>query len=179
MTNQSRAVDSAHLNSRRLFLASLAAAWSMATTALTGCGVRELAPQSRYLLLDGSTISTSDIKGKVALINFWATTCATCVKEMPELVDIYKKFHPRGFETIAVAMSYDPPNWVLNFVKTRQLPFKVALDSSGQVAKEWGDIKLTPTTFLIDRDGRIIKKYVGAPDFIALQQLIETLLTDS
>jgi peroxiredoxin len=98
---------------------------------------------------------------------------------MPELVDIYKKFHLRGFETIAVAMSYDPPNWVLNFVKTRQLPFKVALDSSGQVAKEWGDIKLTPTTFLIDRDGRIIKKYVGAPDFIALQQLIETLLTDS
>ena len=176
MTNQSRAVDSAHLNSRRLFLASLAAAGSMATTALTGCGVRELAPQSRYLLLDGSTISTSDIKGKVALINFWATTCATCVKEMPELVDIYKKFHLRGFETIAVAMSYDPPSYVVNFAQTRKLPFKVAIDNTGAVAKAWGDVKLTPTTYLVDKQGAIVKRYVGAPDFKELNQLIEKLL---
>ena len=53
--------------------------------------------------------------GKVTLVNFWATTCISCVKEMPALVDTHQKFKDRGFETVAVAMSYDPPAWVLNF----------------------------------------------------------------
>jgi peroxiredoxin len=67
----------------------------------------------------------------------------------------------------------------LNFAQTRQLPFKVALDHSGDVAKVWGDIKLTPTTFIVDRQGRIVKRYVGEPDFVALHQLLERLLTSA
>ena len=73
-------------------------------------------------------------------------------------------------------MSYDPPAWVLNFAKTRQLPFKVALDNTGEVAQAWGDVKLTPTSFLVDKEGKIVKRYVGEPDFPALHQLIEKLL---
>jgi peroxiredoxin len=73
-------------------------------------------------------------------------------------------------------MSYDEPSWVLNFAQTRQLPFKVALDNTGDIARSWGDVKLTPTTYLVDRQGRIIKRYVGEPDFAALHALIEKLL---
>jgi len=134
------------------------------------------APQSTFVLLDGSQKTTADLKGKVTLVNFWATTCVTCVKEMPALMATHQKYAPRGYETVAVAMSYDPPAWVLNFAQTRQLPFKVALDNTGDIAKAWGDVKLTPTTYLVDKQGQIVKRYVGEPEMQALHQLIEKLL---
>lgn len=160
---------------RRGLLAMAAAA----AMGLSGCAGKDPAPPSSFVLLDGSTTSTSDFKGKVTLVNFWATTCVTCVKEMPDLVATYNKYQGQGFETVAVAMEYDPPAWVLNFAQTRQLPFKVALDNTGEIATAWGDVKLTPTTYLVDRQGRIVKRYVGAPDFAALHQLIEKLLKEA
>jgi peroxiredoxin len=74
-------------------------------------------------------------------------------------------------------MSYDPPEYVTNFAQTRQLPFRVALDRDASLSKGFGDIRLTPTSILIDRRGQIVKRYVGEPDFPALHQLIEKLLT--
>nr|WP_236903978.1 TlpA disulfide reductase family protein [Comamonas serinivorans] len=142
---------------------------------LWGCS-QSPAPQSQFVLLDGSRQSTQDFHGKVTLVNFWATSCTTCVAEMPEIVATYEKFAPRGFETVAVAMQYDPPAYVVNFAETRRLPFKVALDNTGAVAKAWGEITLTPTTFLLDRQGKIVKRYVGQPDFGELHQLIDKLL---
>lgn len=146
---------------------------------LAGCSSSEPAPPATYLLLDGTQTSTADFKGKVTLVNFWATTCVSCVKEMPELSATYKKFKDRGFETLAVAMSYDPPAYVTNFAQTRQLPFKVAVDNTGAAAKAWGEIKLTPTTFIVDKRGQIVKRYVGEPDFAALHQLLDKLLSES
>lgn len=98
---------------------------------------------------------------------------------MPQLVSTHQKFKGRGFETLAVAMLYDPPSYVVNFAQTRQLPFKVAIDNTGSVAKAWGDIQLTPTTFLIDKQGQIVKRYVGAPNFAELHTLIDKLLSAS
>jgi peroxiredoxin len=155
---------------------SLAALLCAVTLALGACAGNEEAPSSRFVLLDGTTTTTADLKGKVTLVNFWATTCVSCVKEMPSLVDTHQKFKDKGYETIAVAMSYDQPAWVVNFAKSRQLPFKVALDNTGELAKNWGDVKLTPTTYLVDKQGRIVKRFVGEPDFGALHNLIEDLL---
>ncbi len=95
---------------------------------------------------------------------------------MPQIISTYNQYQSRGFETVAVAMSYDPPSYVVNFAHTRKLPFKVAIDNTGAVAKAWGDIKLTPTTYLVDKQGAIVKRYVGAPDFKEMNQLIEKLL---
>ncbi len=113
------------------------------------------------------------------MVNFWATSCTSCVAEMPELVATYNKFKDRGYETVAVAMSYDPPSYVVNFAQTRQLPFKVAIDNTGGVARAWGDVKLTPTTFLVNKRGEIVKRFVGTPDFVELHQLIDKLLVES
>lgn len=110
------------------------------------------------------------------LVNFWATSCTTCVHEMPQIVATHNKFKARGYDTLAVAMSYDTPAYVASFAESRQLPFQVAIDSTGEVAKGFGDVRLTPTSFLIDKQGAIVKRYVGAPDFAALQQLIEELI---
>jgi peroxiredoxin len=158
---------------RRHSLAALAFA---ALLGLAGCAGGNDAPTSQFVLLDGSTTTTADLKGKVTLVNFWATTCVSCVKEMPSLASTHEKFKDKGYETIAVAMSYDQPSWVLNFAQTRRLPFKVAMDNTGEIAKSWGDVKLTPTTYLVDKQGRIVKRFVGEPDFAALHTLIEKLL---
>jgi peroxiredoxin len=95
---------------------------------------------------------------------------------MPLLVDLHKKYSARGFETLAVAMSYDRPDYVLNFAKTRQLPFKVALDLQAALAKSYGNVAVTPTSFLIDKQGKIIKRWVGEPDIAAVSSLIERSL---
>jgi len=110
------------------------------------------APQSTFVLLDGSQKTTADLKGKVTLVNFWATSCTTCVAEMPEIISTYQKYQGKGFDTLAVAMSYDPPSYVVNL--------------------------LTPTTFIVNKRGEIVKRYIGAPDFEQLHKLIEKLLAE-
>ncbi len=136
------------------------------------------APASTFVLLDGSKKTTEDLKGKVTLVNFWATSCTTCVAEMPHIVETYDKYKSRGYQTVAVAMSYDPPSYVVNYAQTRKLPFAVAIDNTGAVAKAWGDVQLTPTTFIVNKRGEIVKRYVGQPDFAELHQLIERLLAE-
>lgn len=142
-------------------------------------GTREPAPSVPYTLLDGSKSSTQAQRGKVLLVNFWATSCVTCVAEMPQIAATHQKYKTRGLETVAVAMSYDPPAFVARFAQSRALPFGVAIDNTGDVAKAFGDVKLTPTTFLIDKRGHIVKRYLGAPDFAALDTLIDELLAES
>lgn len=165
----------ARLDRRHFHRCLLGSSLALGAT-LIGCGGGQRMPDSAFLLLDGSTMPAKDLTGKVTLVNFWATTCATCVKEMPGLVETHQRFHAQGFETVAVAMSYDPPTWVSNFAHSRQLPFKVALDHDGRLAQQWGDVRLTPTTFLLDKQGNIVKRYLGEPDFPALHRLIEQLL---
>jgi peroxiredoxin len=161
----------------RILVASLLGVASVA--GLYGCSGAQAAPESTFVLLDGSKKTAADFKGKVTLVNFWATSCVTCVAEMPKIIATYNKYQPRGYDTLAVAMKYDPPSYVVNYTETRKLPFKVAIDNTGAVAKAWGDVQLTPTTYLVNKRGEIVKRYVGEPDFAALQQLIEKLLAES
>lgn len=161
--------------SRRLLNGGVALALGLA---LLGCA-NERAPESAFVLLDGSTLTSRQLQGKVTLVNFWATSCTSCVAEMPDLVATYNKYKDRGYETVAVAMRYDPPSYVVNFAQTRQLPFKVAIDNTGVVARDWGDVQLTPTTFLVNKRGEIIKRFVGTPNFVELHQLIDKLLAES
>lgn len=141
-----------------------------------GFSGKQSAPDVAFAEITGGRVSTADLRGKVVMVNFWATSCTTCVKEMPEMVQTYNKYKGQGLEFVAVAMSYDPPNYVLNYAQTRQLPFRVALDTDGQVARAFGDVKLTPTTYVIDKQGRILKRYVGEPQFAELHQLLEKAL---
>ena len=135
------------------------------------------APASTFTTLEGKSITLNDLRGKVVLVNFWATSCPGCVKEMPGLVQTYNQYKDRGFEIVAVAMSYDPPNYVANFAKTRQLPFPVALDVNGEHAHAFGDVQLTPTSFLIGKDGHIIEQKLGDMDFNKLKALLDKELS--
>lgn len=130
-------------------------------TLLTACQQQRAAPNSRFVLLDGSTQTEQVLQGKVTLVNFWATNCAACVAEMPQLTSTYNTYHTQGYQTIAVAMSYDKVDYVLQFAKSRQLPFMVAIDNTGQLAQDWGPVRATPTSYLVNRQGDIVQRYVG------------------
>ncbi|TOY78173.1 hypothetical protein DIJ62_30315 [Burkholderia pseudomallei] len=161
------------------YVAIAVAAVAIAVAGYFAFNGKSSAPEATFTLLSGQKLSTAaDLKGKVYLVNFWATSCATCMQEMPQMVDTYNRFKGRGLEFVAVAMNYDPPMYVANYAQTRQLPFKVALDD-GSVAKQFGNVQLTPTTFVIGKDGKILKRYVGAPQFAELDQLLQKALDTS
>ena len=146
--------------------------------AMEALGGAPQAPDVAFTRLDGQRSSLDAMRGKVVLVNFWATSCTTCMHEMPALVATHQKYRSRGYETLAVAMSYDPPAFVMNYAETRRLPFEVAIDNTGEIANRFGRVQLTPTSVLIDKRGRIVKRYVGEPDFAALHVLVEKLLAE-
>ena len=140
---------------------------------------RTAAPDVSYILLNGSQINMAQLKGQVLLVNFWSTSCTSCVAEMPRIIQVHNKFHLRGYSTLAVAMNYDPPLQVADFAQMRRLPFGVVIDNTGIIAKRFGDVQQTPTSFLIDKRGQIAARYVGVPNFVALERLVERLLVET
>ena len=144
-----------------------------------GCARDEAAPVFDYTLLDGSRHDSAALRGQVLMLNFWATSCAVCVKEMPKLVATHRQFASQGLQTLAVAMQYDAPALVANFAETRQLPFGVVIDNTGAVARAFGDVKATPTTLLVNRAGRIVWRHEGEPAFPQLQARIAQLLAEA
>jgi len=161
-----------------LILAAVVGA-AIAFAAFALWNARPAAPQVTFVSLQGEKITTASLRGKVVLVNFWATDCITCVKEMPDITATYNKYRAQGFETIAVAMRHDPPNYVLNYVDKNKLPFTVALDPMGELAKAFGEVKLTPTTFVIDKQGNVVTRILGEPDFAKLHALLEEKLKET
>lgn len=159
----------------RMLLAAVAA------TAFTSCSPQftpKPAPAVTFVTVKGEKIAINELRGKVLLVNFWATDCPICLKEMPQLIDTHKKYQAQGYDTVAVAMWYDPPIRVANYVEKNNLPFKVAFDPVGEHAKAFGDVTLTPTTFIIDKRGNIVSRIVGEPDFKKLHELLEKKLAE-
>ena len=151
-----------------------------AITAVTLLGYTSLAkqraPDVSFTNLKGEQVTLKDLRGKVVMVNFWATSCTTCVSEMPKMIEIYNKYKNQGLDYVAVAMNYDPPNYGVNFAQTRNLPFQVTLDTQNKLANAFGDVKLTPTTFVINKQGNIIKRYVGEPKLAELHALLDKAL---
>ena len=161
---------------KKLFL-SLAAVVVIGAAALWQFqGSAQAAPQVAFTDLNGHTVTTEDLRGKVVLVKFWATSCTTCVAQMPDTIRHYQDLKSKGFDTIGVAMQYDPPNYVKNFTETRKLPFPVVIDAQGKLAHAFGDVQLTPTAFLIDKQGRLIKRYLGNSDEQAFLATVEQAL---
>lgn len=139
-------------------------------------GNKSQAPDVRIITIDGKSMHLSDLKGKMVLVDFWATDCPGCIIEMPKFVETYKQYHDKGFELVAVAMSYDPPEQVMHYREKAGLPFIVAHDTTGEVSTGFGEITLTPTAFVIDKNGKIIRKVIGDMDFASLHQILDTQL---
>ena len=149
--------------------AALAYAW------LTPGGISD-APNITLKTLQGESIELASLQGKPVLVTFWATDCPGCIKEMPQLAALYKAFSPQGLEMIGITVPWNRPDYVIAMAKTKQLPYKSALDVDGKASQAFGNVRLTPTSFLIAPDGRIVHQVTGELDIQKVQTLIEALL---
>ncbi|MFU8838000.1 MAG: peroxiredoxin family protein [Thiohalomonadaceae bacterium] len=134
------------------------------------------APDIQLSTLDGQQLNLANKRGRPVLVTFWATTCPGCIKEMPHLIDLYNDYSGRGLEIIGIAMSYDQEQAVRELVRLREVNYPIAHDVSGRAALAFGDIKLTPTTFLIAPNGRIVMHRLGEVDMDALRERIVPML---
>jgi peroxiredoxin len=134
------------------------------------------APDIQLTTLDGHQIDLASKRGRPLLITFWATTCPGCIKEMPHLVELYSNYAERGLEIIGIAMSYDREQDVRELVRLRALNYPIVHDASGAAARAFGDVKLTPTTFLIAPNGRIVMHRLGEVDMDTLHDRIVPML---
>jgi peroxiredoxin len=134
------------------------------------------APDITLQLIDGEKLKLSSLKGKPILITFWATSCPGCIKEMPHLIELYNELHPKGLEIIGIAMPYDRPDYVMEMVKRKKVPYLIAFDLKGVAVREFGKVSLTPTSFLIDDEGKIIKKKIGEMNMDIWKKRINSIL---
>lgn len=132
-------------------------------------------PRLSLQAINGQTINLASLNGVPTLVTFWATSCSTCMQEMPHLIDLYRELKADGFEIIAIAMKYDPPNRVVQLARDRSLPYPVILDIEGNAASAFGDISATPTSILVGPDGKILKTLQGKIDFESLRQQIRQM----
>ena len=148
---------------------AVAAIWFMPA------GLRQ-APPLVGQTLDGRTLTLEQMRGKPVLVTFWATTCPSCVEEMPHLIELYRELNPKGLEIIGVAMAYDPPDQVRAMAAKRQIPYPIVLDTQARIAHEFDNVRLTPTSVLISPEGRIVQYRLGLLDLPRLRETIQEML---
>ena len=154
----------------------LAAGCVLAAFALRDHGAPEVFPPVSISTIDGRRFDSAAIEGRPLLVTFWSTTCAVCLREMPEMEALYRRFAPRGFEIIAVSMPWDPPGEVVRLARARALPYPVALDVDGAIGRAFGDVSSTPTHFLIEPGGDVAWRRTGELDFSGLGVRLQSML---
>jgi len=134
------------------------------------------APKLTLYPLDNQPMTLEQFQGKPILITFWATSCTGCVKEIPHLVELHEKYASQGLKIIGIAMKYDPPSHVTELVERRKLPYIITMDVDGSASRAFGNVQLTPTSFLISPQGRIVMKRIGDLDMTLVTTRIENML---
>jgi len=137
--------------------------------------VRQI-PTLTFTLLSGAKLPTSALRGKPNLVVFWSVTCTPCVKESPHLAAFYRALHTRGVGVVAVALTSDPPSLVLDFTRRFKIPYPVALDLDGSVARAFGGVDVIPRDILVGPSGRIAEDHVGPVDWVRLRARVEQML---
>lgn len=130
-------------------------------------------PDLNFTTLSNKHFSLSSLRGKAVLITFWATDCPSCIKDIPHLIKLYQDYHAKGLEIIAIAMAYNPPNYVVSMTKEKALPYEVVFDLNGNYAHAFGDVSLTPNSFLIAPDSTIVLHKLGLLDLEKMKMEIE------
>ena len=132
-------------------------------------------PAVTFTLTDGSTLSSAELRGKNVLVNFWSISCEVCLRDMPRLTAMQESLGGPDFTVIGVAMPHDPPPAVIASIDRLQPGYPIALDVHGELSRAFGDVRVTPTTFLIDRSGSIRYTEHGALDEIRIRATLTTL----
>lgn len=118
------------------------------------------APEFNLSTLDGHKIRLSDFRGKVVLLNFWATWCAPCRVETPWLVGFYRRYRAQGLEVVGISMDDGNREKIANFVRSSTVSYTTLLKDD-QVVRAYGGLRFLPQTFFVGRDGKILARTFG------------------
>ncbi len=136
------------------------------------------APSFTLQDLKGNQISLSDFKGKVVVLDFWATWCPPCVKEIPHFIELYEQYKAQGFAMVGISVDREGISVVKLFTQKYRVNYPILM-TDGQVQKAYGGIPSIPTTFVIDKAGNIRQKYVGYRDKAVFEADIKALLAEA
>lgn len=148
---------------------------SAAQASLPALPVISPAPAWTLKDLDGKEISAAALKGKVVVVDFWATWCGPCIQEIPGYIAMQRKYGPEGLVIVGVSVDQKGPEHVRKFAKQRNMNYTLAMDD-GKIAEAFGGFEAIPTTFLIDRAGNIRHSKVGSMEHDAYEKLVLSVL---
>jgi len=134
-------------------------------------------PETDFTLIDGSKLSSGEFAGEVVLLNFWATTCTPCRKEIPDLINLHNDNSSKGLRVIGVAMAYDRPDQVIRFKQDYKIPYALAMDLDSAIATGL-DVDAIPVTLLISPRGQIVYRHRGVINVDEMQKRIAAMLPD-
>lgn len=150
-----------------LVVAALALAWRLGwlpsfggETTYGAAEQREAADFVRPRVDGQGDVQLSRLRGQVVLLNVWATWCPPCRMEIPDLSALHRRYQGKGFSVVGVSVDREGPEVVRSFAKDHDIPYPVVMGDA-ELIGAYGGIRAVPTSFLIDRQGRIVKKYVG------------------
>lgn len=141
---------------------------------------RQNAAPFRLSTLEGQVLTEAHFQGKVSLVNFWFPSCPGCVSEMPKLIQMqHDHANQPAFQIIAISLAKpDPLSAVQAYAQQHHLPFAVAYDADGLAQQAYG-VQAAPTSFLVDKNGRVVKTFVGEPEsFADLYQQVAKLMAE-
>ena len=138
----------------------------------------ESAPSFTLRDLNGKQVSLSDFKGKVVILDFWATWCGPCVIEIPHFIELYKQYKDQGFAMVGISLDRGGTGVVEAFVRKYKVNYPILM-TDGRVDRVYGGIKYIPTTFVIDAAGNIRQKYTGYKDKAVFEADIKALLAEA
>ena len=130
-------------------------------------------PNQSFDTIDGETKQLSDYVGKPLLVIFWATDCPGCIAEMPELVHLHDQYADLGM--LGIALAHDTPEQIKAMRTEKSLPYTLTWDADNALSHAFGNVRVTPTHFLIDANGNIVMRKIGELDFAALAARLEKM----
>jgi cytochrome c biogenesis protein CcmG/thiol:disulfide interchange protein DsbE len=136
------------------------------------------APQFALKDLKGHTLHLKDLRGKVVILNFFATWCAPCRQEIPDLQRLYKRFNDKGLEIVGISLDMEGARLLDSFVQYYRITYPIVLGTR-EVVVDYGGIKGIPTSFLIDRSGRVAKHFVGFRPVHVFEKSVRELLGEN